>query len=117
MTQQAENLFDSIESAQDFLTLLSDTVRDIRADVDSDIAADSQPARPTLALRLVSYNLAKLELHLRTGHRILDDLRSLRREVWRERAAATVPAQSARRGPQPITALNIPATDAKVPAA
>ena len=117
MTYQAESLFDSIESAQDFLTLLSDTVRDIRADVDCDIAADSQPAARTLALRLVSYDLVKLELHLRTGHRILDDLRSLRRAVWQERAATTVPAQLARRGPQPVTALNIPATDAKVPAA
>jgi hypothetical protein len=72
MTHQAVNLFDSIESAQDFLTLLSDTVRDIRADVDSDIAANSQAARKTMALRLVAYDLAKLELRLRTGHQILD---------------------------------------------
>ena len=88
-----DGLFDNIESAQEYLTLLLDAVRENRAAVEDDIAADSQPTRRTVALRLVSYNLAKLELHLRTSRAILDDLRSLRRMLSQE--AATVPTPAA----------------------
>jgi hypothetical protein len=37
------------------------------------------------ALLLVSYNLAKLNLHITTSRRILNDLRSLRRLLLAER--------------------------------
>jgi hypothetical protein len=100
MTHQ-NGLFDSIETAQEYLTLLSDTVCENRAAVECDIAADSQPTRRTVALRLVSYNLAKLELHLRTGRAILDDLLGLRRVLLQEKEPATVPAPAASHGSSP----------------
>ncbi|HYN15980.1 MAG TPA: hypothetical protein VES66_09360 [Terriglobales bacterium] len=119
MKSEAEILFDSIESAQEYLSLLSETVRDTRAGVEADIAADPQPAPRTLTLRMVSYNLAKLELHIQTSRRILNDLRPLRRMLLQQTAQPAVPApvQPARRGPQLVTALNVPASDAKVSAA
>jgi len=91
VNHEANILFESIESAQEYLTLLSEMIRDTRASVEADIGPDSDLDRRTVALRLVSYNLAKLELHLRTSHRILNDLRSLRRLLMRERSAMPTP--------------------------
>ena len=43
------------------------------------------PSAAREALQLVSYNLAKLTLHITTSRRILNDLRTLRRLLLAER--------------------------------
>ncbi len=119
MKSEAEILFDSIESAQEYLSLLSESVRDTRESVEGDIAANPEPAPRTLTLRMVSYNLAKLELHIQASRRILNDLRQLRRMLQQAAQPPAVPAlaQPARLGPKLVRSMNVPATDAKVPAA
>lgn len=89
MTHDFETPFESIESAQEFLKLLAETVVDAKRDVEADIntQATTADARRMEALRLVSYNLDKLEVHLKTSSRILNDLRMLRRILLEERSA------------------------------
>ena len=90
MTHDFETPFESIESAQEFLKLLADTVLDAKRAVEADITAeaDAKYSRRIDALRLVSYNLDKLEVHLKTSARILNDLRMLRRVLLEEKATA-----------------------------
>jgi hypothetical protein len=89
LTHDFETPFESIESAQEFLKLLSDTVIDAKRGVAADMASatDAKHSRRIDALRLVSYNLDKLELHLKTSARILNDLRMVRRVLLEEKAA------------------------------
>jgi hypothetical protein len=79
-----ETPFENIESAQQFVELLAEAIEEARRDVEADIARE-QPERRMQALQLVSYNLAKLSLHIGTCHRLLNDLRSLRRLLLEER--------------------------------
>ncbi|MFB3828002.1 MAG: hypothetical protein ACE15B_14625 [Bryobacteraceae bacterium] len=87
MDYQSETPFDSIESSQEYVTLLAEAIAEARREVDSDIALaeDEKAERRKQALQLVAYNLAKLELHITTSRRILNDLRSLRRLLLAER--------------------------------
>jgi len=70
--------------------MLADAVDEARRDVEADIAAAEQEGadRRKEALLLISYNLAKLNLHITTSRRILNDLRSLRRLLLSERTAS-----------------------------
>jgi hypothetical protein len=87
MESKSRPAFESIESAQEFLVLLSQTVMEAKADTEADIdaKANGQPGRQVEALRMVSYNLEKLDRHLKVSRRILNDLRTLRRLLHRER--------------------------------
>ncbi len=87
MDNQSETPFDSIEGSQEYVTLLAEAIEEARREVDSDIAlAEKERAeRRKQALQLVAYNLAKLEMHMTTSRRILNDLRSLRRLLLAER--------------------------------
>lgn len=87
MESKSRPAFESIESAQEFLALLSRTVIEAKADTQADIDAksDGQPRRHVEALQMVSYNLEKLDRHLEVSRRILNDLRTLRRLLHRER--------------------------------
>ena len=62
---------------------------DMETDVEAEIAlATGEHAdRRQEALRLVSYNLAKLSMHMTASRRILNDLRTLRRLLLGERGA------------------------------
>jgi hypothetical protein len=84
-----ETPFDSIEGSQEYVSLLAEAIEEARKDVDADIAAAfaESAERRTEALQLVSYNLAKLSLHITTSRRILNDLRTLRRLLLAERQA------------------------------
>jgi len=75
------NPFDSIESAQEFVRLLTEAVADAQVEVDSLIAGavESNQARREEALRLVAHKLDQLRLHMSKSHRALNDLRTLRR--------------------------------------
>lgn len=89
MTHDFETPFESIESAREFLKLLADTVIDTKREIEADIhtQAITADARRLEALRLVSYNLDKLEVHLKTSARLLNDLRMLRRILLEEKSA------------------------------
>ena len=81
--------FDSIESSHEYVALLADIIEESRRDVEAEIAlAKGEHAdRRQEALRLVSYNLAKLSMHMTASRRILNDLRTLRRLLLGERGA------------------------------
>lgn len=89
MSYQAETPFDSIEGSHEYVALLADALDEARRDVEAEIAAAERDGaeRRKEALLLVSYNLAKLNLHVTTSRRILNDLRSLRRLLLAERGA------------------------------
>jgi len=95
-----ETPFDSIEGSQEYVSLLADAIEEARKDVDADIAiaVEEGAERRREALQLVSYNLAKLSLHITTSRRILNDLRTLRRLLLAERQPAEVPVKRAAGG-------------------
>jgi hypothetical protein len=67
--------------------LLAESLDEARRDVEAEISAaeHDEADRRKEALLLVSYNLAKLNLHITTSRRILNDLRMLRRLLLAER--------------------------------
>ena len=87
MSHKAETPFDSIEGSHEYVRRLAEAVNEARRDVEEEVAAaEAERAdRRKEALLLVSYNLAKLNLHITTSRRILNDLRSLRRLLLAER--------------------------------
>ena len=91
---QPSTPFDTIESAHEFLTLLSVTIADAKREVTDDVKRErSGTARRRLdALRMAVYNLERLEFHLNKSARLLNDLRSLRRLLFQERGAPAVVA-------------------------
>jgi hypothetical protein len=89
---EAETPFDSIEGSHEYVAMLAEALAEARSEVEAEIAiADREGAeRRKEALILVSYNLAKLNLHITTSRRILNDLRTLRRLLLDEREARRV---------------------------
>lgn len=87
VSDKAETPFDDIEGSREYVAMLAEAVDEARRDVEADIAAAERDGadRRKQALLLVSYNLAKLNLHITTSRRILNDLRSLRRLLLAER--------------------------------
>lgn len=90
--------FESLESAQDFVKLLSETVAEAKCDLETDVQRESLPSRRLDALRVALYNVSKLETHVAQTSRLLNDLRTLRRLLFAERGDAS---QSANRSIQP----------------
>jgi hypothetical protein len=90
------NPFGSIESAQDYLRLLSDALQEAQLSFHEDVV-DSAPvdaqvqARRIAAMQLVNYKLSQLADHVNAGRRVLNDLRSLRRLLLRERVLGIKP--------------------------
>ena len=84
-----ETPFDSLEGSHEYVALLAEAVAEAMADVDDQVAvAEREGAlRRKEALQLVSYNLSKLNVHVSTSRRILNDLRSLRRLLLGERTS------------------------------
>ena len=124
MPPQSEQPFDSIESAYDFFCVLSEAVAEAKQDIDGQIQGQvqresgPQSSRRLDALRVVYYSVEKLEFHIHCSRRILNDLRSLRRLLFEERAASKVAiASRAAVAPPPVKTL-VPETPAgPVPAA
>ncbi len=87
MPYQSETPFDSIESSHEYVVMLAEAIAEALAEVQSDITlADSdQATRRKEALQLVSFNLTKLNSHITSSRRILNDLRTLRRLLLEER--------------------------------
>jgi len=82
-----ETPFDNIESSHEYVALLAEALDEARSDVELEIStADRDGAeRRKEALLLVSFNLDKLRQHITSSRRILNDLRTLRRLLLRER--------------------------------
>lgn len=88
MAGESGNSFESIESAQEFVDLLAQTIGDARAEIQAQIDELRDPhddARRKEALQLVAYKLETLAQHMATSRRILNDLRTLRRLLLEER--------------------------------
>ena len=85
--RQSRTPFDTVESAHEFLALLSATISEAKQEVTADVKLErGAPDRRRLeALRVAVYNLERLEYHLVRSKRILNDLRSLRRLLLQER--------------------------------
>lgn len=79
--------FDTIESAQDFVRVLTETIADARQEIATDLERELQSptSRRTRALQIAAYNLDRLEKQMIRSRRILNDLRSLRRLLFAER--------------------------------
>jgi hypothetical protein len=87
MSYRRETPFDNIESAEQFVQLLIEAIKESRRDVDAEIALAeaNRSGRSKKALQLVSANLAKLSQHMTTSRRILNHLKTLRRLLLQER--------------------------------
>jgi hypothetical protein len=85
-----ETPFDSIEGSHEYVAMLAEAIEEARRDVEEELATAERDSadRRKEALLLVSYNLAKLNLHITTSRRILNDLRMLRRLLLAERGMA-----------------------------
>ena len=87
VSQSAETPFDSIEGSHEYVAMLAEALDEARRDVETEVAAAEQDGadRRKEALMLVAFNLAKLNLHITSSRRILNDLRTLRRLLLKER--------------------------------
>lgn len=79
--------FHSLESAQEYISLLGtavdDAIRDIQQDIEA--AGTGHAGRRLEALRLVNYKLGRLRHQVSGTGRLLNDLRTLRRLLLGER--------------------------------
>lgn len=82
-----ETPFDTIESSHEYVSLLADEIAATLLDVEADMALASAELadRRVEALQLVRFNLTKLNSHMTSSRRILNDLRTLRRLLLDER--------------------------------
>jgi hypothetical protein len=90
VSTESETPFDSIEGSHEYVAMLADELSEARREIEEEITAAERDGadRRKQALLLVSYNLDKLNLHITSSRRILNDLRSLRRVLLAERALA-----------------------------
>jgi len=84
-----ETPFDSIEGSHEYVAMLAEALDEARRDIEQEVALAEREGegadRRKQALLLVSYNLDKLNLHITSSRKILNDLRSLRRLLLAER--------------------------------
>lgn len=92
----SDTTFGSIEGAAEYLGLLLESVNEARVDLEAEAALSSAPGmeRRRQAIQLAVYKLSQLKQHLTTSHRLLNDLRTIRRLLFAERQQ-TVPFEGA----------------------
>ena len=92
-THHVQTPFDSVENAQTYIQLLIETLIEAKRDIAADAASASRAKshRRLQALRLVEYKLHRLEQHLTTSNRMLNDLRRLRRLLLDEGTDLSLP--------------------------
>lgn len=97
MSHEPETPFDSIEGSYQYVDMLAEAIDEARRDVEEEVViAEKELAdRRKQGLLLVSYNLAKLQGHITSSRRILNDLRTLRRVLMSERQTANRVARTA----------------------
>jgi len=79
--------FDSIESAQDYMYVLAETILDAMKDLKSqhEEALRDGADRKAQALALAMYKLKTLGCYVHKSRRTLNDLRTIRRLIFNER--------------------------------
>jgi len=87
VSYKEETPFDSIEGSHEYVAMLAEALDEARREIEEEVAAAEREGadRRKQALLLVSYNLDKMNLHITSSRRILNDLRSLRRLLLAER--------------------------------
>ncbi|MGO9402909.1 MAG: hypothetical protein ACLPVW_05490 [Terriglobales bacterium] len=87
MTAPLQTPFDTVENAHDYVRLLAEAIAEAKSEIEADlaVAAKAKSKRRLQALQIVQFKLDKLEQHLKTSSRLLNDLRSLRRLLLEER--------------------------------
>ncbi|HJT87910.1 MAG TPA: hypothetical protein VJ732_08635 [Bryobacteraceae bacterium] len=85
-----EQPFDSIESAIDFMNVLAETILEVVKDLrqDQESAAGDGEARRVQALDLALFKLKMLNCYVFKSRRALNDLRTIRRLLLKERESA-----------------------------
>jgi len=85
-----ERPFESIESAQEYMTILAETTLEAMADLrrDRDRAVRDGEMRRAQAIDLAIFKLKMLGCHLHKSRRMLNDLRTIRRLILNERLSA-----------------------------
>jgi len=83
--------FDSVENAHQYVRLLVEAITEAKTEIAADLgaAAQAKSERRVQALQIVQFKLDKLEQHLKTSSRLLNDLRTLRRLLLDERSEPT----------------------------
>ncbi|MFZ0295149.1 MAG: hypothetical protein WAL52_16185 [Candidatus Sulfotelmatobacter sp.] len=96
MNHGIEITFDSIESAHEFVGLLSEAIIEAKCDIEADVRreSDSNSPRRQEALRIALYHVEKLLFHMSKSQRILNDLRSIRRLLLEERTGVASSVQA-----------------------
>jgi hypothetical protein len=88
MAHEHDTPFDSIEGAYEYVSLLAEALEEANAAIreDTEVASRTKGAERRLeALRVVDYKLNQLRQHLVASRRILNDLRTLRRLLLKDR--------------------------------
>jgi hypothetical protein len=100
MNPLAENPFESIESAHQFVDLLAANIGDAKRELEADVEREqATPSRRLDVLRVALYNLKRLESDIRRSRRLLNDLRILRRLLFDERGAKSPLSSEQSRNP------------------
>ena len=91
MNSPLQTPFDSVENAQQYVRLLVEAIAEAKSEIEADLGAAAQARleRRVQALQIVQFKLDKLEQHLKTSSRLLNDLRTLRRLLLDERPEPT----------------------------
>lgn len=94
MESPLQTPFDSVENAHQYVRLLVEAITEAKSEIAADlsVAAQAKLDRRVQALQIVQFKLDKLEQHLQSSSRLLNDLRTLRRLLLEER---TEPTQAA----------------------
>ena len=93
MKTPLETPFDTVENAHQYVQLLFEAIAEAKRDIAADLGSgQTQPERRKQAMQIVQFKLDKLEQHLKTSSRLLNDLRTLRRLLLEERGD-TVPGK------------------------
>ncbi|MGB8010781.1 MAG: hypothetical protein WCF68_04150 [Terriglobales bacterium] len=87
MSDSLQTPFDSVENAHQYIRLLAEAIAEAHGEIAADLATATQAKskRRMQALQVVQFKLDKLEQHLKTSSRLLNDLRTLRRLLLDER--------------------------------
>ncbi len=87
---QISQSFDSIESVQDFMTVLAATLLEVMKELNSarQEALDGNQERRARALEIALFKVRTLSCYVHKSRRALNDLRTLRRLVTDERMTA-----------------------------
>jgi hypothetical protein len=93
--------FDSVENAQEYFRLFSETLQEVQQEIEGYFTEepDAKATRREEALRLVLFKLRKLEDQVKSSRRLLNDLRTLRRLLLHERVET--PEAKAEESPSP----------------